>query len=116
LTACDAAGLDESLLGSVTEGGLVLASQAASGCFGSWTLPGPAHDISPGLAWLPGAIVLAGEADPAGREEVRRLLRDRDHSYAIGLPSAAILALGPQGEVEVWGGAAPRVALGKGWA
>jgi len=116
LTACDAAGLDESLLGSVTDGGLVLASQAASACFGSWTLPGPGDDVFPGLAWLPGAIVLPGEADPAEREEVRRLLRDRDHSYAIGLPPAAILALGPQGQVEVWGGEAPRVALGKGWA
>lgn len=116
LTACDAAGLDESLLGSLTEGGLVLASQAASACFGSWTLPGPGTDISPGLAWLPGAIVIPGEADPVEHEEVRRLLRERDHVYAIGIPPAAILALGPQGQVEVWGGAAPRVALGKGWA
>lgn len=116
LTACDAAGLDESLLVSLTEGGLVFATQAASACFGSWTLLGSGPEISPGLAWLPGAIVIPGETDPAEREEVRRFLRERDHAYAIGLPATAILALGPQGQVEVWGGAAPRVALGKGWA
>lgn len=116
LSACAVAGLDESLLGSLSEGGLVFASQAACACFGSRTLPGPGLAVSPGLAWLPGALVLPGETDPADNEEVRHLLRQRDHAYALGLPDSAILAVGPQGQVEIWGGAAPRVALGRGWA
>jgi hypothetical protein len=35
--------------------------------------------------------------------------------YAVGLAETAVLALGPQGEVEVWSSVPPRLLLGKAW-
>ena len=109
-------GLEVSLLSSLTDGGVVLAAPEASQCFGSWAFPRNAQDPARGLGWLPGAAVIAGETDPADDVRVRHLFKGRERVYALGLPTAAILALGPEGQVEVWSDASPRVALGKGWA
>jgi len=46
---------------------------------------------------------------------VTELLAAEDHSYAVGLGEGSVLALGPRGEVEVWGEARPTVTLGRGW-
>jgi hypothetical protein len=108
--------LDESLLDTLTDGGVVLAAPQASACFGSWVFSSDSGEAAPGLGWLPGAAVIPGQEDPVDDERVRRLLNDRSKVYALGLPTSAILALGPEGQVEVWGEAPPRVALGKGWA
>ena len=107
--------LDESLLDTLTDGGVVLAAPQASACFGSWVFSSDSGEAAPGLGWLPGAAVIPGQEDPVDDERVRRLLNDRSKVYALGLPTSAILALGPEGQVEVWGEAPPRVALGKGW-
>ena len=115
LTALESKGLDGSLLETLTEGGVVLAAPEASACFGSWVFPSASGEATSGLGWLPGAAVIPGPVDPVDDERVRRLLNDRDKVYALGLATAAILALGPEGQVEVWGEASPRLTLGKGW-
>ncbi|MEX0788337.1 MAG: hypothetical protein WD906_05755 [Anaerolineales bacterium] len=116
LAAIESKNLDGSLLDTLTEGGVVLAAPEASECFGSWVFPSVSGEASPGLGWLPGAAVIPGPIDPVNDERVRRLLDDHEKVYALGLPTSAILALGPGGQVEAWGEAPPRVTLGKGWA
>lgn len=115
LRAFEAKRLDESVLTALSEGGVVLAAPGASSCLGSWILPSGGEEVAPGLGWLPGAVVLPGQEDPIDEERVRLLLKSQDRAYALGLPTSSILALGPQGQVEVWGETAPKLALGTGW-
>jgi len=76
----------------------------------------PSCQLVPGLGWLPGAIVLLGETDPMECAEVRDGLGGPGKKYALGLPPGAILAIGPEGEAEVWGDVRPTLALGRGWS
>jgi hypothetical protein len=115
LVACLSRGLDESLLGSLADGGVVLASQAACAVFGSWVILDGLSAVSPALGWLPRALIAPDAAGEPVADQILRLLREQDHAYAIGLLPEAILALGPRGEVEAWGDVPPRVTLGKGW-
>lgn len=102
------------LAGRLPEGGLLFASGAAARALGEWVC-GPARTAEHGLAWLPGAIVLSGTEPPGSRSEVQGCLREHPRAYALGLPPGAILALGPDGQVESWGSAQPALVLGKGW-
>ena len=64
---------------------------------------------------MDGAVVLPKVQDPITIPGVKKLISQHDLSYALGFPQSAILALGPKGEVEVWGGTPPIIALGRGW-
>lgn len=112
--------LDNTLLGEVIlqalqQGGVVFAMGPAAGAMGSWSLPQGAGELLPGLSWVAGAVVLPGEGDPAERDPVRELLRENPRAYALGLAEHTLLALGPAGEIEVWGEAQPKIILGQGW-
>jgi hypothetical protein len=80
---------------------------------GEWKLTTDA--IEPGLGWLPRGIITPGLPTPAALPAVRDLLSRESRSYAIGLPPGGSIALGPSGELEIWGEANPGVILGKGW-
>lgn len=98
------------------EGSLVLAAGPAAGALGSWVLSPGESAPSPGLGWLPGAMVLPGWGAPTEKEPVRKALAREERSYAVALPESSILALGPEGEVEVWGDVKPTIALGPSWS
>ncbi len=95
--------------------GLLLAAGPPAAALGSWTLDRNAGVLSPGLGWLPGAILLLGQEEPSEPEAVRSTLATQSLSYAVALPRHAVLALGPSGQVEVWSESRPGLALGKGW-
>jgi len=97
------------------EQSLLCAVGAAAEAVGRWVFQGGEVEPGTGLGWLPDAIVLAGREDAAAPAAVRTLLAREIYSYAIVLPHEAVLALGPAGEVEVWGQRAPTVVLGAGW-
>jgi hypothetical protein len=101
--------------GRVGEGTVVLAAGPAAAAAGSWLVPTTEGRLHPGLSWLPGAIVLPGESQPASVAPVREWLAGPGRVYAIGLPEGAALALGPAGKVGLWGSARPTIALGQGW-
>jgi len=104
------------LLGQLEAGGVVFAAGAAAAALGSWVFPAGADTPGcKGAAWLPGAVLLPGIADPVVHTEVRAHLSRAENSYALGLPEDSTLSLGPEGQVEVWGGSAPKVVLGRGW-
>jgi hypothetical protein len=95
-------------------GKLVFAVGQASSAMGSWFLSGDAEPAD-GLGWLTGAIVLPEVERPGEIPSVKELLSQHKLSYALGLPKGAVLALGPRGEIEVWGITSPSVALGIAW-
>jgi hypothetical protein len=96
------------------EATLVYAVGDAAEALGAWIVP-PGGEPQRGVGWLRGGVVLAGKPEPSAVRGVPELLAREDHSYALGLGDRAILALGPAGEVEVWGEARPTITLGRGW-
>jgi hypothetical protein len=95
-------------------GKLVFVIGPASSALGSWFLSGD-EEPTGGLGWLTGAIVLPEVEKPGEIPSVKEFLSQNKFSYALGLPRGAVLALGPMGEIEVWGIASPSVALGIAW-
>lgn len=102
------------LLACLQSGALLAAFGAPALAFGE-VLSEPSGTLVPGLAWLPGSILLAGPAPTLEDPPVRSWLRS-DRRLALRLPPAAVLALGPEGELEVWGGEQPGVTFGPGWS
>ncbi len=98
----------------LSEGSLVFTVGPASSALGSWFFAGEEGPAA-GLGWLTGAIILPGVDKPGEIPSVKELLSQHKLSYALGLPRGAVLALGPRGEIEVWGIASPSVALGIAW-
>lgn len=113
--------LDDTLLGEVVlqalqGGSVIFAAGPSAGAVGSWSIsPGQQHAES-GLSWVAGAVVLPHEDEPGERESVRELLRDNPKAYALGLAPHTLVALGPEGEIEVWGESQPTIILGQGWS
>lgn len=85
----------------------------------SATMMGAYHvqdsQLVPGFNWLSNAILMpeytAGRAD-----ELRDVVHQAPNSFGLGMGQGAALALGPYGEVEVWGNAAITVSLGQGYS
>jgi hypothetical protein len=68
---------------------------------------------TPALNWLADSIILPGyKVDQA--ERLRRSVYQQPDSYGLGLGQEAALALGPNGEVQIWGDpAAVTISLGQ---
>jgi len=99
----------------IAEDSLLLAVGAAASALGTWWFDAREGKIARGLGWLMGAVVVLSEVDPGEIEPVLDWLEAQKGIYAMGLQPGAILAVGPGGELEVWGDQAPTVLLGRGW-
>jgi len=72
-----------------------------------------ANQLLPGFNWLANAILMPDyHAEQA--DGLRELVHQIPNSYGLGMGQGAALALGPYGEVEVWGNAAITVSLSYG--
>jgi hypothetical protein len=97
-------------------GSVVFAGAAAAAALGELVFRDGVGDCgSPGAGWLPGAVLLPSASDPADHPGVKEYLLGTDRSYALGLQPGSAVAIGPQGQVEVWSGEPPRIVLGRGW-
>ena len=103
------------VLQGLSSGLLLMPIGAAAAAIGSWVLEESYSSPRPGLNWLVGSIVLPWTAEPAEFENVRTILAGPDPLYAIGLEGGRMIALGPKGEVELWGADSPAIVLGSGW-
>lgn len=99
----------------LAEGSVLFAFGPAASVMGTWTLDHNTHEIEPGLGWILGSIVLPSNEDPADIASVHNHLEESEGAIALGLPDGAVLALGPDNQVEVWTESAPVLLLGKGW-
>jgi hypothetical protein len=107
--------LGELVLSSLANGAILLALGAAAGAFGSGARIEGESGLVPGLGWLVGAVILPGNSNPSEFEPVRQYLEDNPRAYALGLAESALVAIGPDGEIEVWGESQPTIILGVGW-
>jgi hypothetical protein len=99
----------------LAEGSLLVAGGWSSGVLGTWMLEARGGDLTPGLGWLEGGLILPFESEPAAEAAVLELLEGSTPAYALGLPPGSTLAMGPAGEIEVWGAVPPSILLGRGW-
>lgn len=97
------------------EGTTLLAVGSAAEALGQWIFAAGARSPTAGLSWLPGAIILSHLEAPTALEAVHTFLARELYLYALSLPAEGALALGPDGEVELWSREAPTVILGAGW-
>ncbi len=102
-------------LEALAEEGLVLAAGPAAGASGAWALLPSQADPARAAGWLTEAIVLPGANDPGEEASLRERLSGLTRLYAVALPPGSILALGPEGKVELWGSVRPTILLGGGW-
>ena len=103
------------ILQALSEGLLLFATDSAASGMGTLVLEEMDERPYLGLNWLVGSLILPWTNAPAENEVVRSILSGFDPLYAMGLAGGRILALGPNGEVELWGVDAPTIVLGSGW-
>jgi hypothetical protein len=100
----------EFLLAALDAGVVVYAEGPAAEALGEGVETAARLEI-PALGWIPGAIIqtrfLPGRLPP---ESLKR--KDR---FRIGLPVGAAIALGPEGEREIWGEEKPTITFKEWW-
>lgn len=82
---------------------------------GEWTYNSSMDQILQGMGWLPGAIILNQPGGVVELEPVQEILRSQSRSYALNLIGGATIAIGPFGEIDLWGSPTPSIVLGLGW-
>jgi hypothetical protein len=110
-TACSAligAPID-GIQAAFSNGAIVLVEGYSASAFGSWVSQNNGKIVS-GLEWLEGALVLP--VDDSVASHARLVLEAQPAAYAIGVGQGSALALGPDGEVQIWGRGQVSVALG----
>jgi len=97
---------------SYQRGATVYAVGGSAALFGAYAAYG--DSLLPGLNWLSHSIIV-----PAyGSERAERLhgwIQQHPTEFGLGLGQGSALALGPRGEVELWGNAAVTVSLGQNY-
>ncbi|MCL4248941.1 MAG: hypothetical protein KJ065_12415 [Anaerolineae bacterium] len=94
-------------------GAIVLAAGTPARLFGRLLIPDLDSPVD-GFGWLLGAIVAPTVEDLS--EQVRSTLQIYTELYAVGIGARTALALGPDGQVEIWGQRQIAVALGQNYA
>ncbi len=82
---------------------------------GEWIFDLQQNTYQAGVEWLPGCLVLHEEGDLEDLMPVQDILQNKPFSYALNLVEGATLALGPAGEVDLWGTPPPTIVLGRSW-
>lgn len=101
-------GVGESLLMALEDGAVVLSEGRSSEALGEVI---EAEDLAAGCGWLRQAVIQSHHAPGMACLAILK----RPTLYRLGLGEHVALALGPQGQVEVWGEPAPTVTLGVAW-
>jgi hypothetical protein len=95
-----------------SRGATIYAVGRSAALFGSYAVDNDA--LIPGFDWLAQSIIMPTYTPPE-IDGLRGWVRQVPNGYGLGLGQGAALALGPTGEVEVWGSAAITVSLGRGF-
>jgi hypothetical protein len=93
------------------QGATIYAVGQSATMMGAYQVQG--NQLVQGFNWLTNAIVKPGY-DAGQVDGLRELVQQTPNSYGLGMGQGAALALGPYGEVEVWGNAAVTVSLNYG--
>ncbi|MFN8529439.1 MAG: hypothetical protein U0670_12575 [Anaerolineae bacterium] len=90
-------------------GAIVLLEGNSLSPFGSWLIKNDGSVVG-GAKWLDSAVILPSATQLA--MQVREVFELEPAAYALGIADGSALALGPDGEVQVWGRGQVAVALG----
>jgi hypothetical protein len=104
----------EYLLGAIDEGALILAEGAAAEALGEVVEGRDASgetDLTSGLNWIPSTLIQA-HFTPSRSPD---LLLKRPQLVRVGLPDGTAMALGPEGDREIWGETPPILTFGSRW-
>jgi hypothetical protein len=91
-------------------GGVILAEGVSAVMFGRWALQTNGALLE-ALGWLDDALIVP--ATPDLSTFARPVLQAHEAAYAVGIGAGTALALGPDGQVEVWGRGEIAVTLGQ---
>lgn len=120
--AADAAQMRSALMGAASEGiqvafengAVVLAEGWGAEVFGAWLRLADGRVVT-GLEWLEAALLVTGTDAVGTAPDAQHILRTQAEAIAIGIGAGSALALGPDGEVELWGAQRVTVALGRAY-
>ena len=94
-------------------GAIILAAGAPASLFGQLVYSGQGKLIE-GFGWLLDAIVMPTAEDLSAH--VRHILQAHSEFFSVGIGARTALALGPDGQVEIWGHRQIGIALGQNYA
>jgi hypothetical protein len=107
----------EFLLSALDGGGMIIAEGSAAEALGEAVQaaglnPQPETRVwTPALKWIPGALI---QSHFTTSEEFS-IPSQRKDIFRIGLPDGVAIALGPEGEREIWGERAPTITFREWW-
>lgn len=91
-------------------GAVVLVEGMSAQAMGAWVVL-EGGGLTNGLEWLSGALIAPGVTQVAAW--ARDMLLAQPLAFAIGIGVGSALALGPDGQVELWGSQEITIALGR---
>lgn len=95
-------------------GAVVLVEGLSIGVFGEWVML-ESGTLASGLKWLENGVLLPGITAVSESEIGKTVLNRQPSAIALGIGIGSALALGPDGEVETWGGKQVTIALGRNY-
>lgn len=100
----------EGLQAAFANGAVILAEGPSAMVFGSWVVRDNGELVN-GLEWVEGGLFAPGVN--AAAAWARDVLTAQALAYVVGIGVGSALALGPDGQVEIWGKGDVTVALGQ---
>ena len=94
--------LNQVLITAYENGAMILAEAASCSAFGSWLIED--GELLPALCWLDDALITTGEAQLVDLASLT--------SLQLHIPAESALALGPEGQLELWGNQDVQITLG----
>jgi hypothetical protein len=94
-------------------GAVILAEGAGAVVFGTWVLLD--SNIVEGLKWVENVIVVLDATSISQQPAIQRILKAQPEAIAIRIGGDSALALGPDGEIELWGKKQITRTLGSGY-
>ncbi len=95
--------LNQALITAYENGAMILAEATSASAFGSWLIED--GELLPALCWLDDALITTtGEAQTVDGASLA--------SLHLHIPAESALALGPAGQVELWGNQDVQITLG----
>jgi len=108
--AIAATDLQEPILQAMDDGTVVVACGSMADALGEVLIHTNGLAL-PGLGWIPAAVIQTHFQS----QTPCAILTKRPGLFRLGIPDDAALALGPEGERELWGEQKPTLTFGIGW-
>lgn len=102
------------LIEAYNRGAIILVEGLAVNVFGRWAVSDTGHVVE-GLNWVANAFIEPNASGVEGSRTVQMILQEYDEAIAVSIEAGSALALGPAGEIELWGDQQVTISLGRGY-